>query len=59
MLLSRFACGLPADRLGDRETVAHAVAGLVDVIVSYLMLFFAPGETARYGGIATHATPSR
>ncbi|CAN5366601.1 hypothetical protein BH11MYX1_BH11MYX1_50900 [soil metagenome] len=40
-----------------RRLHAWMIAGLLGVIAGYLMLFFAPGQTARYGGIATHATP--
>ena len=41
----------------ERRLRAWMIAGLVGVIVGYAMLFFAPGQTARYGGAATHATP--
>lgn len=35
------------------------VAGLLGVVIGYAMLFFAPGQTARYGGIAIQLTPFR
>jgi hypothetical protein len=36
---------------------AWMVTGLIGLGVGYLMLFFAPGQQVRYGGLATHATP--
>lgn len=38
---------------------AWMIAGLLGVITGYAMLFFAPGQTARYGGIAIQLTPFR
>jgi hypothetical protein len=32
-------------------------AGLVGIVVGYPMLFFAPGQSLRYGGLATKASP--
>ncbi|MFT3700164.1 MAG: DUF6056 family protein [Kofleriaceae bacterium] len=43
--------------LRRRTSQPWMFAGLVGVIVGYAMLFFAPGQTARYGGIANQATP--
>lgn len=40
-----------------RELHAWMIAGLVGVCIGYPMLFFAPGQSVRYGGLATHDTP--
>ncbi|MEO8552790.1 MAG: DUF6056 family protein, partial [Kofleriaceae bacterium] len=42
-----------------RELRAWMVAGLVGLYVGYPMLFFAPGQSVRYGGLATRDTPAR
>jgi hypothetical protein len=36
---------------------AWMVAGMVGLYIGYPMLFFAPGQAVRYGGIATRETP--
>src|SRR5262249_3122990 len=38
---------------------AWMVSGLLGLYVGYPMLFFAPGQAARYGGIATRDTPTK
>jgi hypothetical protein len=40
-----------------RQLRAWMLTGLVGLYVGYPMLFFAPGQQVRYGGLATHATP--
>ena len=40
-----------------RELRAWMVAGMVGLYVGYPMLFFAPGQAVRYGGMATRLTP--
>ncbi len=42
-----------------RRLRAWMIAGLVGLYVGYPMLFFAPGQGIRYGGIATRDTPAR
>ena len=37
---------------------AWMVAGMVGLYIGYPMLIFAPGESVRYGGLATVATPT-
>ncbi|HEY5924722.1 MAG TPA: DUF6056 family protein [Kofleriaceae bacterium] len=38
---------------------AWMVAGMVGLYVGYPMLFFAPGQAVRYGGVATRDTPTK
>ena len=38
---------------------AWMVSGLVGLYIGYPMLFFAPGQSARYAGLATRDTPSK
>jgi hypothetical protein len=40
-----------------RRLRAWMVAGLVGLYLGYPMLFFAPGQAVRYGGLATRDTP--
>ena len=40
-----------------RRLRAWMVAGMVGLYVGYPMLFFAPGQSVRYAGLATRATP--
>jgi hypothetical protein len=40
-----------------RAVQAWMWAGLVGIVVGYPMLFFAPGQSLRYGGLATKASP--
>jgi hypothetical protein len=44
-----------------RRRALHAwmVSGLVGLCVGYPMLFFAPGQQVRYGGLATRDTPTK
>jgi hypothetical protein len=42
-----------------RQLCAWMVAGAVGLYVGYPMLFFAPGQALRYGGLATRETPAR
>ena len=42
-----------------RQLRAWMIAGAVGLYVGYPMLFFAPGQTVRYGGLATQETPTR
>jgi len=38
---------------------AWMLAGMIGLYIGYPMLFFAPGQSVRYGGIAAHYTPTR
>jgi hypothetical protein len=38
---------------------AWMVAGMVGLYIGYPMLFFAPGQAVRYGGLATRDTPAK
>ena len=42
-----------------RQLRAWMVAGMIGLYVGYPMLFFAPGQAVRYGGLATKETPAR
>ena len=42
-----------------RRLRAWMIAGLVGLYIGYPMLFFAPGQAVRYGGIATRDTPTK
>ena len=42
-----------------RRLRAWMVAGMVGLYVGYPMLFFAPGQSVRYSGLATRATPGK
>jgi hypothetical protein len=42
-----------------RRLRAWMVAGMIGLYVGYPMLFFAPGQTLRYGGLATRETPAK
>jgi len=42
-----------------RELRAWMVTGLVGLYIGYPMLFFAPGQSERYMGLATRETPGR
>ena len=42
-----------------RQLRAWMIAGMVGLYVGYPMLFFAPGQAVRYGGLATKETPAR
>jgi hypothetical protein len=41
-----------------RKLRAWMVAGMVGLYIGYPMLFFAPGQAVRYGGLATRDTPA-
>jgi hypothetical protein len=38
---------------------AWMVSGMVGLYIGYPMLFFAPGQSVRYGGLATRETPAK
>jgi hypothetical protein len=42
-----------------RELRAWMITGLIGLYIGYPMLFFAPGQSARYSGLATRATPTK
>ncbi|HSD86720.1 MAG TPA: DUF6056 family protein [Kofleriaceae bacterium] len=42
-----------------RQVRAWMVSGLVGLYIGYPMLFLAPGQSMRYGGLATRDTPSK
>lgn len=42
-----------------RRLRAWMVAGMIGLYIGYPMLFFAPGQTMRYGGLATRETPTK
>jgi hypothetical protein len=42
-----------------RRFRAWMVAGMVGLYIGYPMLFFAPGQAVRYGGLATRDTPTK
>jgi Family of unknown function (DUF6056) len=42
-----------------RRVRAWMFAGMIGLYVGYPMLFFAPGQSVRYGGLATRATPAK
>jgi hypothetical protein len=42
-----------------RRLRAWMIAGMVGLYVGYPMLFFAPGQSVRYGGLATRETPTK
>ncbi len=41
----------------QRALRAWMLAGVVGLVVGYLMLYFAPGQNLRYAGVATHTGP--
>jgi hypothetical protein len=41
-----------------RQLRAWMVSGALGLLIGYPMLFFAPGQTVRYSGLATRATPT-
>ncbi len=42
-----------------RRIRAWMVAGMLGLYIGYPMLFFAPGQALRYGGLATRETPTK
>jgi hypothetical protein len=42
-----------------RRIRAWMLAGMLGLYIGYPMLFFAPGQTIRYGGLATRDTPTK
>jgi hypothetical protein len=54
-MVAMAGCVYAAWRL--RRVRAWMVAGMLGLYVGYPMLFFAPGQTVRYGGVAERDTP--